>query len=201
MGEEAIDDEGVDGNDDGGSQDGDYAQVEDGDALLDGILVVECVVLQREFLVVGFDGIEGVEGDDEDAGGGLALERMGKDVVCCSAGGAWRLRAAGRDVHNNEVVEDVAAARKVSRQRGREQTGSSSRDNDGLGQALLGEGQLLLVPVVHVGNSWSAGLGALRRRRRRWELSRLDLGCAALISQGCAEAVIGFAWRRLGARC
>lgn len=44
MGEDPVDDQGVESDDQGRGQDGDDAEVEDGNALLDGILVLQGVV-------------------------------------------------------------------------------------------------------------------------------------------------------------
>ena len=106
LGEEAIDDEGVDGDDDGGGAHDEDAEQGDGDALLFGEGIVEGVVLEGEGLVEGRDLVDDGEGPDED--------------------------------DDDEVVDNV-------------------REDDALGQALLGEGQalrqLVLGPLVHGGEA------------------------------------------------
>lgn len=63
MREEAIDEEGVD--DDEGEREGtgDTKGVCDWDALVDSVWILEGVVLEREVLVVGFNGVEDPEAD------------------------------------------------------------------------------------------------------------------------------------------
>lgn len=94
MGEDAIDEEGVDNDQDEGEGAGDAEGVGDWDALVDGVGVLQGVVLEGKVLVVGFEGVE--DGEADHAGTGWVSGSMG------GGGGG-----GGSDVHENDIVEDI----------------------------------------------------------------------------------------------
>lgn len=65
--EEAIEEEGVDDDEDKGEEAGDGEGVGDWDALVHGVWVLEGDVCEGEVLVEGFDGVEDEEADDTGA--------------------------------------------------------------------------------------------------------------------------------------
>lgn len=91
--EDAIEEEGVDDDEDKGEEAGDGEGVGDGDAFVDGVGVLEGDVSEGEVLVVGFDGVEDEEADD--AG---AVDRVRGDV----------LDKDREYSHQDHIVEDVA---------------------------------------------------------------------------------------------
>lgn len=63
VGEDAIDEEGVDDDQDEGECAGDAEGVGDWDALVDGVGVLQGIILQGKVLVVRFEGVEDGEAD------------------------------------------------------------------------------------------------------------------------------------------
>lgn len=68
MREETVDEEGVDGDQDDGECTGDEEGIDDGDALMHGVGVLEGFVFEGEVLVEWFDGVEDVKANDADTG-------------------------------------------------------------------------------------------------------------------------------------
>lgn len=64
MREKAIEEEGVNDDEEEGKEAGDGEGVGDGDAFVDGVWVLEGEVSEGEVLVEGFDGVEDVKTDD-----------------------------------------------------------------------------------------------------------------------------------------
>lgn len=82
VGEDAIDDKRVDGDDYSRSEDDVDAQPRDGDALFDGKRVVEGVVVEREVLVEGRDLVDnGEEANEKTCSELESGEGIGKVVV------------------------------------------------------------------------------------------------------------------------
>ena len=67
MREDAVDDKRIEGDYDSRDERTDDESSTDGNPLMDCVRVLESVVLERKVLVEGFDGVECVEDDDEDA--------------------------------------------------------------------------------------------------------------------------------------
>lgn len=63
---EAVDDEGVQSDDEGGREDSDDVEGGEGDALVGGVGVLQGDVCEGEGLVEGLDGVEGEEEDGEE---------------------------------------------------------------------------------------------------------------------------------------
>lgn len=64
MREQAIDEKGIDDDQDEREKAGDAEGILDGNALVDGVRVLEGDVAEREVLVVRFEGVEDPEADD-----------------------------------------------------------------------------------------------------------------------------------------
>lgn len=62
--EQAIDEKGIDDDQDEREKAGDAEGILDGNALVDGVRVLEGDVAEREVLVVRFEGVENPEADD-----------------------------------------------------------------------------------------------------------------------------------------
>jgi hypothetical protein len=93
VGEYAVDNHGVEGNDGNGEADCEDGGHGDGDALMLCKGIVEGPVLEGEGLVEGLDLVDGHEDGEEDAA------TIRKEVVCDDAG-----RASSQD---HDIVEDV----------------------------------------------------------------------------------------------
>ena len=78
VGEEAIENQRVDGDDGGGGENDVYAEPDDGDAFLDGEGIVEGVVFEGEVLVEGRDLVDQSEDANEYAWGSLDRAIVGR---------------------------------------------------------------------------------------------------------------------------
>jgi hypothetical protein len=102
VGEQAIEEEGVDDNEDERKSTGNAEGVGDGDALVDGVRILERDVGEGKVLVVGFDGVEDREADDTGTSEGQrGSERAVERVLVYS--------------HQDHVVGDVAKGHRLVR--------------------------------------------------------------------------------------
>jgi hypothetical protein len=100
VGEQAIEEEGVDDNEDERKGTGNAEGVGDWDALVDGVGILERDVGEGKVLVVGFDGVEDPEADDAGTREGQrGSERAVVRVLVYS--------------HQDHVVGDVAKAHRL----------------------------------------------------------------------------------------
>lgn len=101
VGEEAVDEEGVDHDNDGGEDAGEEEAEGDGDAFGVGVGVLERVVLLGEGLVEGLDAVEEVEGNEEDAVCLVRVLYAERGKPSCALQCVWY-------EHEDEVVEDIS---------------------------------------------------------------------------------------------
>lgn len=94
MREDAVDDHGVEGDDDNGEADGENGGHGHGHALVLRVGIVQGPILEGEGLVEGLDLVDDDEHGEEDAA------RVRGEVACDEAGGG--------SSQDNDIVEDVA---------------------------------------------------------------------------------------------